>query len=343
MVTMEDVAKAAGVSRKTVYNVINNRGSVSEKVRDRVKKTVKALNYKPSIAAQSLKTGKTNLIGVVLPDLYHPAYVSILHSIESEARKRGYNIIACNYDYKAELEEYYFDMLYKRNVEGIIYQPFILDDKDYDYRTNVNKSIDMGFPIVVIGEDSFDSSYFCVSINTEKAMEDAFKYYFSKGLKKPAFMFTEYYKDLDYKVLRPFKYNQPRVYWYYKLCEKYNIEPQVCIHSNIKGWYTKDVSDFLKKGTFDCIICETDYIAISLYRFFKNIGKKPLPLLGFDNAEYAILFFPSVSSYSLDYSFMAEKSFEILLDQIKGKIKKPQNILIDFVFHPRESTENLSP
>ena len=137
---MEDVAKAAGVSRKTVYNVINNKGSVSKDVRLKVEKCIMNLDYKTSIVAQSLKTGNTNLIGVVLPDLYHPAYVSFLESVEREARLTGYNIIACNYDYHVKLEDYYFDMLYKRNVDGILYNNFILDDSDYDCRTNVLKA-----------------------------------------------------------------------------------------------------------------------------------------------------------------------------------------------------------
>ena len=340
MITMEDVARAAGVSRKTVYNVLNNKGSMSEEVKARVLKSVKELNYKTSIVAQSLKTGKTNLIGVVLPDMYHPAYVSILQSIEMIARKKGYNIIACNYDYKVKLEDYYFDMLYKRNVDGIIYQPFILDNIDYDYRTNVLKAIDMGFPIVVIGENIFDDTFSVVCLDTEKVMDDTFKYYFSKGFKMPCFIFTEYYESLDYKTLRPYKYNQPRVYWYYKLCEKYNIKPQVCIHSNINNIYVKDIEEFLKRDTFDCIICETDYIAITLYQYYRNIGKKPLPLLGFDNAEYAIIFNPSITSYSPNYSLMAKKSVDILLDEIKGKVKEPINETVEFSFYPRESTEN---
>ncbi|MBQ0104859.1 MAG: LacI family DNA-binding transcriptional regulator, partial [Armatimonadetes bacterium] len=121
MITMKEVAEKAKVSRKTVYNVINKKGSYSKEVEEKVNNAIKELNYKGSLIAKSLRTGKTNLIGVVMPDIIHPSYSQFLVSFEKEARLNDYNIIICIYDYKKEQEAYYFEMLYKRGVDGIAY------------------------------------------------------------------------------------------------------------------------------------------------------------------------------------------------------------------------------
>ena len=339
MVTMEDVAKAAGVSRKTVYNVLNNNSDMmSKEVREQVLKCVKELNYKPSIAAQSLKTGKTNLIGVVLPNLYHPSYVAQLVDIEVEARKMGYNIIACNYDYKTDLEDYYFDMLYKRNVDGIIYQPFILDNINYDIRTNVIKAKEMGFPIVVLCGFMEKSNFSRVVINEKKAIEDAINFFLKKGYKKPALIYCKYYEDFDYTKLNPNKYHQPRPYWYYTFCKKNNIEPQISVFFNEDNPLKESVKDFLKKDTYDCIICENDHVAVTLYKYYKEIDKEPLPLLGFDNAEYGLICSPKITTFSIDYSTVAKKAMEIVVGEIEGN-KKPKKVVVDFEFFERESSK----
>ena len=117
------------------------------------------------------------------------------------------------------------------------------------------------------------------------------------------------------------------------------MEPEVLIYSDVKITYLDKVEAFLKRDTYDCIICETDYIAVGLYQLYSKIGKKPLPILGFDNSEYGMFFKPSISSFSPNYSFTAKKSVEVLLSEIKGECKEPQHIMTDMVFVERESTE----
>ena len=91
MSTIAKVAERAGVSRTTVSHAINHAERVSEPLRRRVEEAINALGYRPNPQAQSLRTGRTNLIAVMIPDIQNPFYqelVKVLHS-ELEKAKRG--------------------------------------------------------------------------------------------------------------------------------------------------------------------------------------------------------------------------------------------------------------
>lgn len=91
-----DVAKVAGVSTATVSHVINNTKQVSPATKKKVENTIKALNYKPNIAARSFKTGKMNLIAFVVPDIANPFFSTLIEEIETVLAEKGYKLMILN-------------------------------------------------------------------------------------------------------------------------------------------------------------------------------------------------------------------------------------------------------
>ena len=81
MAKIKDVAKLANVSPSTVSLVLNNKGYVSEATRAKVQAAVKELNYVPSEVARNLSLNRTNIIGVIIPDIAHPFFAALLHEI----------------------------------------------------------------------------------------------------------------------------------------------------------------------------------------------------------------------------------------------------------------------
>jgi LacI family transcriptional regulator len=121
MITIREVAETAGVSYATVSHVINNTRLVSPETRERVLAAMDALHYRPNALARSLRQGKTNTIGLVLPDSANPFFAEISRSIEDEAFKKGYSVFLCNTELDTQRELFYVDVLGKKQVDGIIF------------------------------------------------------------------------------------------------------------------------------------------------------------------------------------------------------------------------------
>ena len=93
MATLKDVAEASGLTVGTVSRVLNNRGYISPKTREKVYQVMKELNYQPNETARILAKQKSNIIGIVLPNVEHPYFAKILGCLEREAAKLGYRIM----------------------------------------------------------------------------------------------------------------------------------------------------------------------------------------------------------------------------------------------------------
>jgi DNA-binding LacI/PurR family transcriptional regulator len=88
MATQKDLARLAGVSAGTVSNVISGSVQVSDRAREKVLKAVRALNYQPNLIARSLKTNRTNTLGIVVPDIVIPFFPGVIRGAEQVARAR---------------------------------------------------------------------------------------------------------------------------------------------------------------------------------------------------------------------------------------------------------------
>lgn len=120
-ITIKDIARMADVSIATVSRVINHKNEgVSEETRSRILRIVKETDYYPNRIARGLVTKKTNILGLILPDITNPFFPGIARGVEDTASKYGYNIILCNSDNKSEKEETYINILTENNVDGII-------------------------------------------------------------------------------------------------------------------------------------------------------------------------------------------------------------------------------
>lgn len=119
-VTMEDVARLAGVSPATVSAVINGNVVVSPKRTKRVREAMEALDYHPDQVARSLKIGRTLVVGMVIPDVTNAYFPEVIRGVEDRARMAGYSVILCNSNEDGEQEERHLDVLLSRRVDGVL-------------------------------------------------------------------------------------------------------------------------------------------------------------------------------------------------------------------------------
>src|SRR5690242_21630454 len=102
MPSIKKVAEVAGVSVGTVSHVITGSVNVSEPLRLKVQAAIRQLNFHPNHVARSLKTSKTNTLGIIVPDMTIPFFPQVIRGAEAAAKKNGYTLIAVNSDDDAE-------------------------------------------------------------------------------------------------------------------------------------------------------------------------------------------------------------------------------------------------
>ncbi len=119
-VRMKDIADELGLSVVTVSKVLRNHPDISKKTRERVLKRMDELKYQPNLAARSLSTGRTNTVGLIVPDLLHPFFAQIAATVSAEVRKLSYGLIIASSDEDPELEQQEIAQLLARRVDVIL-------------------------------------------------------------------------------------------------------------------------------------------------------------------------------------------------------------------------------
>jgi LacI family transcriptional regulator len=159
MVTQRELAKLAGVSAGTVSNVISGSTRVSEDARGRVLEAIRVLKYQPNLIARSLKTNRTNTLGIVVPDITIPFFPKIVRGAESAARERGYFLIVLDSQRSHELE---IDMiaLLRQRVDGIL----LVTAGDHSWSADSVAAIASGPPVVCVDRfpKGLDTDSVCV-------------------------------------------------------------------------------------------------------------------------------------------------------------------------------------
>ena len=185
-VTIKDVAKAAGVSPSTVTRVIQNKSTISDDTKKRVRKTMKELNYHPNLNARSLVSSYTQVIGLVLPDdsdafYQNPFFPSVLRGIAQVASENHYAIqIATGKDEKERLNAI-SQMVYGKRVDGLI---FLYAQENDPLVKLVSEE---QFPFLILGK-SLSPFIPLVDNDNIQAGFDATEYFIKKGCNRIAFI-----------------------------------------------------------------------------------------------------------------------------------------------------------
>ena len=166
-VKISDVAKRAGVSTATVSHVINKTRFVSDETNRRVQDAVQALGYTPNASARMLKTGKTRLIGFVIPDLSNQFFSTIGQQVEDKIRRSGNCLIIANTKETCAIEREHLKTLTSGIVDGIVLASAA---GRYD---EIRDCIPDRFPCVFFDRYLKHCMHDCVTISSAQAMRDA--------------------------------------------------------------------------------------------------------------------------------------------------------------------------
>ena len=200
VVTMEDVAEKAGVSKTTVSRIINEiPNSASLDTIERVRRTIEELDYVPNIIAASLKKLVTKTIGLIVGDIENPFFGAVIKGIETTLRNAGYNLILANSSYDMDREEELARVLLERMVDAIIFAPSRQKPGEW-----LQIASDRGVNIVLIDNDIPGLAVDHVGVDNFKASYEATQYLIDLGHKKLAMITGPHYRSTSSNRKRGF-------------------------------------------------------------------------------------------------------------------------------------------
>ena len=158
--TIRDVSRLADVSVATVSAVINGKSGVSETLTRQVRRAIEALNYQPDYLARSLRMQRSNILGIVMPQIASSFYAEVLRGVEDVASEHGYSILVSNSRGDAEQERKEIFVLVSRRVDGIL---LATADSHFAYQRQFTQR----FPLVLF--DRFPPAFTGTVVATDNA------------------------------------------------------------------------------------------------------------------------------------------------------------------------------
>lgn len=311
-VTIVDLAKHLGISVATVSRALNDKSDISQHTRKTVLEAASMLDYKPNLLAQSLNKGKTNTIGVVIPNVELPFFATALAKMQQVALGNGYRIIVCHSSESEEIEVLNTETLIACRVDGIL----LSHAKETNSFEHLKHVIDKGIAIV-----NFDRV--CNEIDTAKVIHEDFKGSFDlvehlieQGCRKIGIM------------LGPEKFyiSQIRLAGYKAALEKHGIElnEDYIVYSEMNKNDGGRVFDYFMGLPYppDGIFTMLSRNAIEMMVEAKKRGIKipeETAFVGFGDDSLAELFEPSLTVFNHFPTKVGEAAIKMLIENIDKK------------------------
>lgn len=178
-VTMHDVAHLAGVSQRTVSNVINDYEHVRPETRERVQQAIASLRYRPNVSARSLRSGRTGLLALALPEIASPYFAEIAEELQRCSRERGITLLMDHTGGDRDHELLSLEGYRSRLIDGLILHPLAITPQDL-------ARSELGIPIVLLGERIDDSGFLHVSVDNVAAARTATEHLLRRGRRRIA-------------------------------------------------------------------------------------------------------------------------------------------------------------
>ena len=334
---MKDIARDLGVSVITVSKVLRNHPDVGDGTRERVLARVKELDYRPNLAARSLVTGRTYLIGLVVPDLLHPFFAEIAKSLSEALRQSGYYLIVSSSDEDPDLEEEEINQLLARRLDTLIIascRPTV----ELFFRIEKQKT-----PYVLIDRSLPGLSANFVGVDDEAVGMLATKHLIDIGCKRIAHIRGP---QTSPGIRRVEGYKRALTQNGFKVIENYIItEPKGDVETRQRGAHAMRQLLSLKPRP-DGIFCFNDPMAMGAMNYALDQGVRipeDIAVIGCGNLHYDDALSVPLSSINQHSRRIGQEAARIALGILESKIMpKPENVVLQPELVVRRSTRRHS-
>ena len=335
--TLQDVARLAGVSAKTVSNVINDFPHVRTTTRERVQAAIDELQYEPNLTARNLRTGRTGLIGLAVPELKLPYFAELADSVIVAAERRGLRVLIEQTNGRRERE---LDVLHgsvRHLLDGLIFSPLALGEEDA-------AQLSVSYPLVVLGERVFDHGQDHVTMSNVAAARAATEHLLGLGRRRIALVGAHPGEVIGSAGLRERGFREAMEAAGVPVAEELLLEAGAWHRAN----GAEATRALLATGApFDAIFALNDALGIGTLHVLHEAGirvPEDVAVIGFDDSEDAAYTSPTLTTIEAGREEIADRSVELLHRRIEARLgggETPASATrVDAAFHliEREST-----
>jgi LacI family transcriptional regulator len=333
-ITIADIARELNTTPATVSRALSNHPGISDKTKKSVHETASQLNYKRNRLASSLRSGKTHLIGVIIPSAEINFFGSVVHGIESVANLHGYNVLLYQSNESREYEEKGLESFLSARVDGILVS-LAKDTIDYSHFKAIK---DRGIPIVFFDRANDDLGIDSVVIDDYKGAFIATQHLITKGYRRIAHISGPQH-------LKNF-YDRLKGYMGALQANKISVEPSLIYNGNISIQSGREgVRHFWSMPhPPDAIFATEDFTALGAISELKE-KKIKIPeqvgVIGFANELFGEHITPSLSTVDQQTIQMGRSALNLLVDLIEKKETsrhRQQKVVLEPLLICRESS-----
>ncbi|GAB2771013.1 LacI family DNA-binding transcriptional regulator [Salinimicrobium soli] len=333
--TLKQIARELDVSVSTVSKALRDSAEISEETRQKIKAFAKLYNYKPNNIALSLKNRKTRTIGIVLPEIVHDFFATVIGGVEQVANKHGYNVIICLSNNSFDREVMNMEMLANGSTDGFILSVAKETQQKEDYH-HLEEVINQGMPVVMF--DRVVDEIVCdkVIIDDSEGAKKAVQHLIDLNCRKIGIITT-----VDYVSV-----GKLRTKGYIEALQKngMQVDEENILKIEDMERSEEEIIDFIKKRELDGIFAVNEQFGASAVRGLKEKGlevPKDAVVISFSDGELSKRFIPSLSTISQHGAEMGARAAELLIERLERPVEADERFkteVIETSLIQREST-----
>lgn len=329
-ITIKDIARELGISVSTVSRALQNHPDISEKTKEQVKACARELNYKPNIMASNLRTNKNTTIGVVIPELNHHFFASVLDGIEQTANEAGYNILICQSGETKEKEIQNVQMLLNSRVAGML----VGVSKETLNLQHLQDVINSSIPLVLYDRP-------CPSLACDQVVSDdytgaynAVEYLIQTGCKRIVYFSSPMQLEVAHRRYQGWR----------DALQRYGLWDE---HTTIRTCDTRANATIetpivmMQENKPDAIFCVNDHCASGVLYAAQILGLRipeDLSICGFSNAALCRTTSPMLTTVEQHGVEIGKRAMQRLLRRLEGDERIAQTEMIPTDLIARETT-----
>lgn len=332
---LKDVAELAGVSIKTVSNVVNGYPFVKPETRERVERAIAELNYRPNLTARNLRQGRSGVIALAVPDLDIPYFAELATNVITAADRHGWTVLIDQTQGDRAKERLVVSGIRAHLIDGLLFSPLALTAADLAQRADHT-------PMVLLGEriGRRRTAYDHVCIDNVAAAQEATSHLTGLGRRRIAAIGARQAASGATARLRLRGYRQALAAA--GLAEDPALVVPVDAFHRADG--ARAMAELLDSGAGpDAVFCFNDTLALGALRTLLSRGVRvpdDIALFGFDDIEDGRFSTPSLSTIAPDRAGIAQTAVDLLAGFLAGPApdRRPQEVCASHTLIAREST-----
>lgn len=328
--TLKDVAARAGVSIKTVSNVIHDHPHIRDSTRERVERAIAELGYAPNHTARSLRSGRTGVIALAVPDLSLSYFAELAGSVIAVAEERG---LAVHIEQTGGTRERELALLQPprlRMTDGLLFSPLAMDHGDVG-------ALDVGYPLVLLGERIFDGPADHVTMQNTEAARAATEYLLDRGRRRIALLGADENAEMGSAALR--------LGGYRAALEARGIAYDPGLVRGAETWHRRDGVEVTRRlidegPSFDALFALNDTLAFGALRALEErclAVPGDVAVMGFDNVDESAYSIPSLTTIEPGREWIAREAVDLLSRRIEDPTSDPCTKFASYRIVQRES------